>query len=166
MADPFIGEIRMFGGNFPPQGWAFCNGQLLSVTENPPLFALLGTTYGGDGTNTFALPDLRGRLPLHQGGGHTLGQPGGAEAVTLTTAQIPSHTHTWQASPAPSEGTDPRGALLGGADIYSAPNARKAVLMAPSTIGATGGSQPHDNVQPYQCLSFIIALQGIYPVQG
>jgi microcystin-dependent protein len=168
MAEPFIGEIRMFAGNYAPAGWMFCNGQLLSIVENDVLFALIGTTYGGDGQSTFALPDLRGRIPLHQnaGGGNSLGQAGGAESVTVTALQMPAHTHTLLAASNPATGTAPAGQVLAttatatinpyGSD---APNGQ----LAPSTLSSTGGSQPHTNLQPYLCIDFIIALFGVYP---
>jgi microcystin-dependent protein len=169
MSDPYIGEIRLFGGNYAPLGWAFCNGQVLPIAQYEPLYALIGTTYGGDGIQTFALPDLRGRLPIDQGSGYALGQAGGAEVVTLTNAQMPLHNHAWLASATDAEGSDPRGALLGqgsGFDVYGAANVDKGVNMAASTVAPAGGSQPHDNLQPYLCVSFIIALEGIFPQQG
>ncbi len=170
MADPYIGEIRMGGWNFAPEGWAFCNGQILAISDNEALFALLGTTYGGDGQNTFGLPDLRGRLPIHQGnsgqGPLTFGQSGGAETVTLTTNQIPSHTHILAGTSASSNTASPVGNVLGeavGGSIYSGPGNPRAMGNA---IQPTGGNQPHDNMPPYQCVTFIISLYGIFPSQN
>ena len=170
MAEPYIGEIRMGGWNFEPQGWAFCNGQLLNISDNDVLFALLGTTYGGDGQNTFGLPDLRGRIPIHQGnsgqGALALGQSGGAETVTLNTNQIPSHAHTLAGTTANSNSASPVGNVLGqsaGASIYSGPGNPRAMGAA---IQPTGGNQPHDNMPPYQCVTFIISLYGIFPSQN
>jgi microcystin-dependent protein len=166
VSGPFVGEIRMFAGNFAPAGWAFCNGQLVPISENPTLFQLIGTTYGGDGTNTFALPNLQSRLPFGPGSGFVLGQAGGAEAVTLTTAQIPAHSHQFLASTGNGTLKSPVGnmaaAISGGASaayIVSTPN----VAMAPDTIGGAGGSQPHDNMQPFLVISFIISLFGVFP---
>ena len=164
MAQPYIGEIRMFGGNFAPAGWMFCEGQLLPISENDTLFNLLGTTYGGDGQSTFGLPDLRGRLPVHQGGGFTLAQTGGVETVTLTVQQIPAHTHPLLGSSGDASQTNPSGNVLATSAIlklYALENA--AAPMASSSIGPVGGSQPHNNLQPYLCVSFIISLFGIFP---
>ena len=169
MSDPYIGEVRMFGGNFAPLGWAFCNGQLLSISDNEALFNLIGKTYGGDGVSTFALPDLRGRIPIHQGPSSTIGMSGGSETVTLTQSQMPSHTHTAQGSSAEVEVANPAGAVFAtGSDTpYYAPfNPDKAVSMSSAVVGSAGGSLPHDNMQPYLCVSFIIALEGIYPSQS
>ena len=157
----------MFGGNFAPQGWAFCGGQLMAISQNEALFALIGTTYGGDGQNTFALPDLRGRVPNHMGtlaGGsnYVIGQSGGVEAVTLSTGQLPAHAHLVEASPNAGSQAGPGGALLaGGVSMYSssAPN----VSLAPAAVQATGGGQPHSNFQPYLCVAFIISLFGVFP---
>jgi microcystin-dependent protein len=164
VADPFLGEIKMFGGNFAPNGWAMCNGQLLPIVQNSALFSLLGTTYGGDGIQTFALPDLRGRVPLHFGQGpglsnYSLGDRSGEETVTLNTNQIPAHQHA-QPATAAEEGTNrPGSAVPAKGGVYAA--ATDGTTMAPTT--PAGGSQPHDNRQPYLGLNFIIALQGIYP---
>lgn len=169
MSVPYIGEIKMFGGNYAPLGWAFCNGQILPISEYEALYGLIGTTYGGDGVQTFALPDLRGRLPVHTDAAMPMGAAGGSETVTLTTAQMPAHNHLWMASATDAEGSDPNGALLGqgsGFSIYAAANPDKGVAMAAATIGLTGGALPHDNMQPYLCVSFIIALEGVYPSQG
>ena len=164
MAQPYIGEIRMFGGNFAPAGWMFCEGQLLPISENDTLFNLIGTTYGGDGQSTFALPDLRGRLPIHQGGGFTLAQTGGVETVTLTVQQIPAHTHPLLGSSGNGSQANPSGNVLASSAIlklYALENADAP--MASNSIGPVGGSQPHDNFQPYLCVSFIISLFGIFP---
>lgn len=164
MAQPYVGEIRMFAGNFAPAGWMFCEGQLLPISENETLFNLIGTTYGGDGQSTFALPDLRGRLPLHQGNGFILAETGGAEEITLTVSQIPAHSHPFLASTQNSLQVTAQGNTLGtptSIDIYRV-NAPNAPLNA-QAIAATGGSQPHTNFQPYLCVNFIISLFGIFP---
>jgi microcystin-dependent protein len=164
MAQPYVGEIRIFAGNFAPAGWMFCEGQLLPISENETLFNLIGTTYGGDGQNTFALPDLRGRLPIHQGNGFIQAQTGGAETVTLTVNQTPAHTHPMVASSNNASVANPAGSVLAQTPTYTpyisgaAPNAALA-----ASIGPTGGSQPHNNFQPYLCLDFIISLFGIFP---
>lgn len=170
MSDPFIGEIRLFAGNFAPQGWAFCDGQLLSVSEYEALFTLLGTTYGGDGQTTFGLPDMRGRVPIHAGQGpgltpRVVGQAGGAEQVTLGVANLPSHSHAPFGADDTSVTTDPSGRVLGHptTNTYRAPYGAPATGMAPPSVGSTGGSQPHDNVAPSLVLNFIIAVVGIYP---
>jgi len=171
MANPFVGEIRMFAGNFAPEGWAFCNGQLLAIAENPTLFNLIGTTYGGDGASTFQLPDLQGRVPIHQGPGFVIGQLGGTETVTLTTAQIPAHAHILQASTdASTAAAAPGGNLVAdtsnaSVQIYNN-SAAPSVAMATSAVGADGGSQPHDNLAPFLCVSYIISLFGIFPSQA
>jgi microcystin-dependent protein len=165
MAQPYVGEIRMFAGNFAPAGWAFCAGQLVPIFENETLFQLIGTTYGGDGESTFALPDLRGRIPVHQGQGYTIGETGGSEEVTLTLNQIPLHTHTLFASAGPAEPTaGPNGSLLAASPAntpYSVVPPHVAMNAAAVTV--QGGSQPHDNVAPYLCVNFIISLFGIFP---
>jgi microcystin-dependent protein len=166
MGQPYVGEIRMFAGNFAPAGWMFCEGQILPISEFETLFNLIGTTYGGDGQSTFALPDLRGRLPIHQGNGFTMAQTGGVETVTLTTQQIPSHAHPLLATTNPATGTNPSNQLLGvtqAATITPYGTDGPLTTLAPNSISATGGSQPHDNFQPYLCVSFIISLYGIYP---
>jgi len=167
MSQPYVGEIRMFGGNFAPSGWMFCSGQLLPISENETLFNLIGTTYGGDGQSTFALPDLQGRLPVHMGtlpGGATYqqAQTGGVEQVTLTTLQLPGHQHLAQGSLDSATSRQPAGRLLAEPvkRIYGAPGGTE-VVMAP--VGSTGGSQPHDNFMPYLCVNFIISLFGVYP---
>jgi len=165
MANPYVGEIRMFGGNFAPAGWAFCNGQLLSIAENEVLFNLIGTTYGGDGQSTFALPNLQGRIPLHQGQGFVLGQSGGTETVTLTAQQAGLHSHSFLASTSTGAQRNPAGntaATIVAGSAYSQQPA--TAQLAPQSISQVpGGGQPHDNMQPYQCVSFIISLYGIYP---
>jgi microcystin-dependent protein len=163
MAQPYVGEIRMFAGNFAPVGWMFCEGQLLPISENETLFQLIGTTYGGDGQSTFALPDLRGRIPIHQGNGFILAETGGAEEVTLTLNQIPAHTHSFMASSGPGNSNTPGGnvtAESAAVKIYYADE--PTVTMAPA-VGSVGGSQPHTNFQPYLCVNFIISLFGIFP---
>jgi microcystin-dependent protein len=166
MAQPYVGEIRMFAGNFAPVQWMFCEGQLLPISENETLFQLIGTTYGGDGENTFALPDLRGRLPIHQGNGFTLAQAGGAEEITLTVNQIPAHTHPLLGSSAVASNLNPANQVLAqdnvvGIDYYI--EDVTTVNMAPTAISPVGGSQPHTNFQPYLCVDFIISLYGIFP---
>jgi microcystin-dependent protein len=165
MAQPYVGEIRIFAGNFAPAGWMFCEGQLLPISENETLFQLIGTTYGGDGQSTFALPDLRGRLPLHQGNGFTLAETGGAEEITLTVQQIPAHTHPMLATIDIPTQSSPQNNLVGqaAAKIYRAGN--PSVTLNPSAVSAVGGSQPHNNFQPYLCVDFIISLFGIFPSQ-
>lgn len=166
MAQPYVGEIRMFGGNFAPAGWMFCEGQLLPISENETLFNLIGTTYGGDGQSTFGLPDLRGRVPIHFGNGFTLAETGGAEQITLTVNQIPAHSHPLFASTSVANDSN---ALSNVAAQPSAffpyLNVPATVDMAPQAIGPTGGSQPHANFQPYLCVDFIISLFGIFPSQ-
>ena len=164
MAQPYVGEIRMFAGNFAPAGWMFCEGQLLPISEYETLFNLIGTTYGGDGQSTFALPDLRGRIPLHQGNGFILAETGGAEEITLTVSQIAAHSHAMLASSATASQTTPSTTLLATPtvpDVYR--TFANPAALAPASIGATGGSQPHTNFQPYLCVDFIISLFGIFP---
>lgn len=173
MSEPFIGEIRMFGGNFAPVGWAFCHGQLLSIAENEALFFLIGTTYGGDGQSTFAVPDLRGRIPIHHGTGpglstHVIGEMAGAENSYLTVNQLPAHQHAAQgvATNAPADRRNPKGAKFAQPrePAYAAPGA--IVPLNAIASGATGGNQPHENLQPFLCVSFIISLFGIFPSQS
>ena len=165
MAQPYVGEIRMFAGNFAPRDWLFCEGQLLPIAENETLFQLIGTAYGGDGESTFGLPDLRGRVPVHQGAGFTLAEAGGVEEVTLTAQQLPVHTHAFLASGDTGTSANPGGNLLsrttGSVSLYieDAPTGN----MNPQAIGPAGGSQPHTNFQPYLCMNFIISLFGIFP---
>ena len=166
MAQPYVGEIRMFAGNFAPAGWMFCEGQLLAISENETLFNLIGTTYGGDGESTFALPDLRGRIPLHMGGGFTLAETGGAEAVTLTVQQIPVHTHPFLATQNLASSTAPGNqvpATTQAATITPYGSDNPLVLLGAASVGPAGGSQPHENFQPYLCVHFIISLFGIFP---
>ena len=166
MAQPYVGEIRMFAGNFAPAGWMFCEGQLLPISENETLFQLIGTTYGGDGESTFALPDLRGRIPIHQGDGFILAETGGAEQITLTANQIAAHSHPLLASTGPGVANTPQGNLAGEQvtiNLYIDDNAMS--LLAPQSVSSAGGSQPHTNFQPYLCVDFIISLFGIFPSQ-
>jgi microcystin-dependent protein len=169
MAQPFVGEIRMFAGNFAPAGWMFCEGQLLPISENETLFTLIGTTYGGDGESTFALPDLRGRIPIHQGTSSSgtsfiLSEPGGAEEITLTVNQIPAHTHSFLASTNVANQSAPNNNVVAqstAADLYIEDTANGN--LAPTAVSPVGGSQPHANFQPYLCVSYIISLFGIFP---
>lgn len=172
MAQPFVGEIRIFAGNFAPAGWMFCEGQLLPISEYETLFQLIGTTYGGDGQETFALPDLRGRIPLHQGQGpgisqkYILAETGGVESVTLTTQQMPIHNHALLASGNPATSTLAKDNITASTNqlkIYYEGSPSKS--FAPNTIQPAGGNQPHENFQPYLCLDFIISLFGIFPSQ-
>src|SRR5688572_17620018 len=166
MAEPFLSELRIMSFVYPPKGWALCNGQLLPINQNQALFSLLGTTFGGDGRVNFALPDLRGRTPIHVGSGHTLGEKGGEQAHTLSIAELPTHTHLLNGT---STSSDPNGTNIPGgnvlsagpAEIYAAPSL--LVAMSPTSITNTGGSQAHLNMQPFLTLSFCIALQGIFP---
>jgi len=168
MSQPYIGEIRMFGGNFAPAGWSFCHGQLLPIAENEALFFLIGTTYGGDGESTFALPDLRGRIPIHQGNGFILAEMAGAETVTLTTNQIPTHSHSAQAvaTSVAADRRNPKGAQFAQPrePAYAAPGT--TVPLNAFASGTVGGSQPHENMQPFLCVNFIISLFGIFPTQS
>jgi microcystin-dependent protein len=163
MSQPYVGEIRMFGGGFAPQGWLFCDGSLLPIGPYETLFQLIGTTFGGDGASTFALPDLRGRLPIHMGSGFVIGEVSGIETVTLTTTQIPGHTHS-VACGGPADSRSPRNA------IPAAPRHEPAyapgltpVAMGSGLVASRGGSQPHTNLMPFLCVSFIIAFEGIFP---
>jgi microcystin-dependent protein len=162
MSDPFIAEIRMMSFNFPPKGWALCNGQFLAINQNQALFSLLGTTYGGNGTTTFALPDLQGRTPIHVGQGHVLGERAGEQAHTLTQVELPSHVHLAQASPTDGSQVIATNNYLGAVNqLYGAPT--NLATLASGEIGGTGGSQAHLNMQPYLTVSFCIALVGIFP---
>jgi microcystin-dependent protein len=168
MAQPYVGEIRIFAGNFAPAGWMFCEGQLLPISENETLFQLIGTTYGGDGQSTFGLPDLRGRIPLHFGNGFTLAETGGAEEITLTIAQIPAHNHPYLATNGAATQNPPANALLAllpGSNITAYNTDPPLVSLHPNSVGQVGGSQPHANFQPYLCVDFIISLFGIFPSQ-
>ncbi len=175
MSEPFLGEIRMFGGNFAPQGWSFCDGSLVAISQYDALFSLMGTTYGGDGVQTFGLPDLRGRVPVHMGNragtNYQLGQLGGSENVTLVTSQLPAHTHQARGaslgdSPSPSGkywSTDPGGNV--GAYNNTSPVPSPAA-MSGASLSPAGGSQPHENMQPFLAITYIIAMEGIYPSQN
>jgi microcystin-dependent protein len=168
MADPFTGEIRLFAGSFAPTGWAFCNGQLLAINDYQNLFALIGTTFGGDGQSTFALPDLRGRVPMHFGQGpglqsRTLGESGGSEQVTLTSAQMPVHTHTLMASNADGTRAAPAGNLWARSEALGFSADPPDADMHPASVSSSGGSQPHENMMPFVGLNFIIALDAIFP---
>jgi len=163
VAQPYVGEIRMFAGNFAPAGWMFCEGQLLPISENETLFQLIGTTYGGDGQETFALPDLRGRIPIHQGNGFILAETGGAEEITLTVNQIPAHGHPMLGSADPASTRSALNSVLGRAPAEAYASEFTAQPLAPQSVTPVGGSQPHANFQPYLCVSFIISLFGIFP---
>lgn len=168
MSEPYVGEIRMFAGNFAPRGWAFCDGQLLAVSQNDTLFSLFGTIYGGDGRTTFGLPDLRGRVPVHYGNGpglsnRSIGAKGGTERVTLTANEAAAHSHAFSASTSAASDTSPAGnvpATSGSSNIYGS---NVGTAMSAGAIGNTGNSQSHDNLMPTQCIHFIVALFGIYP---
>lgn len=162
MAEPFLSEIRLFSFNFPPKGWAFCNGQLLPINQNQALFSLLGTTYGGNGQTNFALPDLRGRCAMHEGSGFTLGQQGGTESVTLTQQQMPTHLHFMQAAAKDGDVNIAAGNLLANFN-NGYRGASNLVPLLAGTISNVGGSQPHSNMAPYIVINFCIALQGIFP---
>lgn len=173
MADPFVAEIRIFPFNFPPTGWAFCNGQLLPLSQNTALFSLLGTTYGGDGKSTFALPDMQGNTPVQPGQSTTgtqyfLGQTGGSETVTLLVSEMPLHTHTLQGFATPADLKEPQeGAVLTrslNGDIYNT-TVSNLVTFAPQALTPAGGGLPHQNMQPYLTLNFCIALQGVFPAR-
>jgi microcystin-dependent protein len=166
MAQPYVGEIRMFAGTFAPAGWMFCQGQLLPISENETLFVLIGTTYGGDGQSTFGLPDLRGRVPVHQGNGVVLAETGGAEEVTLTVNQMPAHGHPLLVTDDAATQGNPGGqvpARFSQANIYPYIEDTANQNMAATAIAPVGGSQPHTNFQPYLCINYIISLFGIYP---
>jgi microcystin-dependent protein len=164
MAQPYVGEIRLFAGNFAPAGWQLCEGQLLSISENETLFQLIGTTYGGDGQSTFALPDMRGRIPVHQGNGFILAETGGAEEVTLTMNQIPAHNHPVLATAGAGGSSSPQNNLLAttvGNVYFPGPGGQS--FMNANSVSSIGGSQPHNNLQPYVCVNYIISLFGIFP---
>lgn len=162
MSDPFIGEIKVISFNFPPRGWAFCNGQLLQINQNQALFSILGTTYGGDGRVTFALPNFQGRMPVHQGQGFNIGQQGGEAAHTLTINELPAHNHPAMAA-GTANGASPNGTVWAPADGAPEYSTSSNTAMSPTAIANSGSSQPHDNQAPYLVLNFIIALVGIYP---
>lgn len=174
MSDQYVAEIRMFSGNFPPKGWAFCNGQLMSIAQNTALFSLLGTTYGGNGTSTFALPDLQGRAPIGQGAGQglsqrALGETGGQETVTLLSSEMPAHSHVPNCNSTGAGQAGPGANVWGKIPGKTAPQAYSSaapnVAMASNAVASTGGSSPHNNRQPFLCVTFIIALGGIFPVR-
>jgi microcystin-dependent protein len=171
MSDPYIGEIRMFGGTFAPAGWAFCDGQLMPISENDALFTLIGTTYGGDGQETFGLPNLQSRVPMHMGTGpdgttYQIGEMAGTEQETLTVQQIPNHTHPMLVSTDQATSPNPSGNVLA-APLTATPffASTPGVTLSPSSVVPIGGSQPHENMQPFLCVSFIISLFGIFPHQ-
>lgn len=170
MADPFVAEIRIFPFNFAPKGWAWCNGQLMPISQNTALFSLLGTTYGGDGKSTFALPGLQGSAPMHPGQGpglslHDLGETGGSETVTLLQSEMPLHAHTAQTTNEDGNNVNPQGRYFGrGNALYAAPNALGGLAL--QTVAPAGGDQPHNNMMPYLTFYFNIALQGVYPPRG
>lgn len=180
MSNPFLGELRIFAGNFNPRGWAFCRGQLLAISQYDALYALIGTTYGGDGQNTFGLPDLQGRIPVGQGQGsglsaYVIGQASGSESVTLASTEMPAHNHSFSASTAKGDQPVPvAGSIVAGPDagnpnttatyyVQPGPNPLTPSTLAASTIGTAGGNQPHDNIMPSLCLNYIIALEGVFP---
>jgi microcystin-dependent protein len=166
MSEPFLSEIKIVSFNFPPKGWALCNGQLLPINQNQALFALLGTTYGGNGQTNFALPNLRGRVPIHFGAGHGLGEAAGSTSVTVNIQQLPTHMHAVMVnSVTGNSSANPSSNFLGNANnMFAAP--QNLTTMNPGTISSVGGSQPHNNMMPYLTLNFIIALQGIFPSQN
>ena len=170
MSEPFVGEIRMVGFNFAPVGWALCDGQLLAISQNPTLFTLIGTTYGGDGQTTFALPNLQSRVPFHQGassqGSIVIGQLAGTETVTLTTNQIPAHSHSLDANSGNGTEASPSGAVWAASTLGEYSTEANSHTMDPSTIAPTGGGQPHDNMPPFLVINFIISLFGIFPSQS
>lgn len=166
MAQPYVGEIRMFAGNFAPNGWLFCEGQILPISEYETLFQLFGTTYGGDGQDTFAMPDLRGRIPIHQGNNFILAETGGVEQVTLTISQIPIHSHPFLATDNNGGSTSPAGSVLArnaSTDGYTDDTSGGLAALNAGSVSTVGGSQPHENMAPYLCVNFIISLYGIYP---
>jgi microcystin-dependent protein len=166
MSEPFLAEIRIMSFNFPPKGWSTCNGQLLPINQNQALFSLLGTTYGGDGQQTFALPNLQGRVPIYVGNGHSQGNQGGEQNHTLTISELPTHVHAGQATTATATTNAPDTTVLlaqsAASSLYAAADANLQPL-APNALGNAGGSQPHQNMQPFLVLNFCIALQGIFP---
>lgn len=172
MADPFVAEIRIFPFNFAPRGWAWCDGQLMPLSQNTALFSLLGTTYGGDGRSNFALPDLQGRAPMQPGQGpglslHDLGESGGSETVTLLESEIPAHSHSMNGQGSNANLNDPSGAVLarafGGGNLYKQSAGANLTPLSDQSIAPAGGDQPHNNMQPYLGMNYIIALEGIYP---
>lgn len=167
MAQPYVGEIRLFAGNFAPAGWMFCDGSILPISQFDTLFNLIGTTYGGDGQGTFALPDLRGRVPMHQGNGQVVGQMGGSESVTLNQSQIPGHTHALvSTSNAATAAYGPAGNMLAPASVNTYGPGPATAPMASSALTVAGGNQPHENMAPFVAMSYIISLFGIFPSQS
>jgi microcystin-dependent protein len=166
MSEPYVGEIRMVGFNFAPVNWAFCNGQLLPISEYEVLFTLIGTTYGGDGQTTFALPNLQGRIPFHQGSSYVIGQLSGTETVTLAANQLPVHTHALATSSAGGTQSAPTGGYWAQSPLGEYSTEAAAHSMAPTAVGSTGGSQPHDNLPPFLVVNFIISLYGVFPSQN
>jgi microcystin-dependent protein len=167
MAEPFLAEIRLMSFSFAPKGWALCDGQLLPINQNQALFSLLGTTFGGDGRVNFALPDLRGRVPIHVGSGHTLGERGGEQAHTLNLAELPTHVHSANSSTSQGNNAVPTGNILASPlNLTYLPQDNSLTSLIPGTLANTGGSQTHDNMQPYLTTNFCIALQGIFPSQN
>ena len=162
MSEPFLSEIKIVSFNFPPKGWALCNGQLLPINQNQALFSLLGTTYGGNGQTNFALPNIRGRVPIHIGNGHTLGEAAGSTSVTVNIQQLPTHLHALQATNTNGAIANPTNAVLGAANNFYT-NPVSLTTLNPASVTSVGGSQPHNNMMPYLVLNFIIALQGIFP---
>jgi microcystin-dependent protein len=165
MSEPYLGQLMLASWNYPPKGWAMANGQLLAINQNQALFSLLGTTFGGNGMQNFALPNLQGRAPVHQGNGFTMGQQGGEEAHTINQAETPTHTHLATAINT-ATGVDPAGGFLGGSGAAVFAPLASIAAMAPATISTVGGSQPHENRQPYLVMTWVIALQGIFPSQS
>jgi microcystin-dependent protein len=162
VAEPFLGEVRIMSFGYAPRGWATCDGQVMPINQNQPLYSLLGTTFGGDGNVTFALPDLRGRTPIHRGDGYQPGARGGEQAHTLGIAELPNHAHALNASQTNANAPTPANAMFGTSNnMYAAPS--NLTALRPQTVANVGGSQPHENMQPYMTLSFCIALQGIFP---
>ena len=164
MSEPYIGEVKMFGGNFAPLSYAFCDGSIIPISQNDTLFALIGTIYGGDGQTTFALPDLRGRIPLHQGNGFVIGQVAGTETVTLNNQQLAAHSHQVAVSSNAGSSVSPQNNIIAGTGSFNTYNAATADnQMGGQMIGGAGSSQPHNNMMPYLCITFIICLEGIFP---
>jgi microcystin-dependent protein len=165
MSEPFLAEIKVVSFNFPPKGWALCNGQTLPINQNQALFSLLGTTYGGNGTGTFGLPNLRGQVPIHTGNGHTLGQTGGSTAVTVSIQQLPTHVHQMNGTSSTGDSNQTTGTVpaVSQTPVYS--SVQSLIALQPQSVTSIGGSQPHNNMMPYLVLNFIIALQGIFPSQ-
>ena len=166
MAQPYVGEIRLFAGNFAPAGWIFCDGSILPISENETLFNLIGTTYGGDGQSTFALPDLRGRVPIHTSNTYVLATSAGSESVTLTSGQIPAHNHPALAVSSPGSRANPTDAVWAGSSVNQYSAAAPSAAMTAASVAPTGGNQPHDNMLPYLAVNYIFSLYGIFPSQA